>query len=454
MNITYTDKEQVEDYDPSLWNAQDANEIKNAVNSKADKTELANKADVSALSGKADKVNGVVPLSQLPDAVLNINQFEVLSDGTIGIRTSYLQSLGLSTGGGGTNPNPSDPNTTPSAPTLSADDSSNILIASHALGNSEIVMSVNGSAYVQYTGAIAVGDIARAAGYWKFKVKAATGRNESAVVNSPEFTVAPVGNTTPSAPSNGVVNDTQNTFSFTLVSGIALSGNYEYTLNGGTTVANVTSNPISVGNLAFGVNQVGVRVKAATGRNASAWLFNTSAFTVASAAPSNAVPLTVFPQLVNVVADGNNLTFNSTNEYSVAYTGKKVPAGASAIIMADVLTTHTAWIVADESETVRALYQTDYVLYVGESTDGKKVASSVKGSGGDNWSKELLGSPNSKIRMRIDATNVYFEYTSNNGVTWLEQGKATRTGVDLYVRFVGDVNKTRVLENIMVEGLV
>lgn len=294
MNITYTDKEQVEDYDPALWNAQDANEVKNAVNSKADLTALAAKADVSALStkadvsalnNKADKVNGVVPVSQLPEAILNTNQFEVLSDGTIGIKTSYLQSLGLTTGGGTNSTNPGDTNTTPAAPTLSSDDTTNVLIASHALGNSEIVVSTNGSSYNPYTGTISVGDVARAAGFWKFKIKAATGRNESPVVNSPAFTIAQTGNTTPSAPTNGVVNDSQNTFGFTLVNGIALSGNYEYTLNGGTSVANVTVNPIPVGNVAIAAGQVGVRVKAASGRNASAWLFSTAAFTATGGAP-------------------------------------------------------------------------------------------------------------------------------------------------------------------------
>lgn len=76
----------------------------------------------------------------------------------------------------------------PVAPTLAADDTLNTLSASHALGASEIVVSVNNGAYAAYTGVINVGNVNRADGYWKFKIKAATGRNESPVVNSPAFT--------------------------------------------------------------------------------------------------------------------------------------------------------------------------------------------------------------------------------------------------------------------------
>lgn len=126
-----------------------------------------------------------ISLSALEDATLSEDQFEVLSNGKIGIKLSYLQSLGL---GSGTTP----ANTTPAAPTVTGDDSANTLVASHALGTSEIVMSENNGAYVPYA-PISVGNVARAAGYWKFKVKSATGRNESAVVNSPAFTVNATG---------------------------------------------------------------------------------------------------------------------------------------------------------------------------------------------------------------------------------------------------------------------
>lgn len=178
---------------------------------------------------------------------------------------TVFQEAGTSTG-----------NTTPAAPTLTADDSANTLSASHTLGTSEIVVSENGGAYVAYSGTINVGDVARAAGYWKFKIKAATGRNESAVVDSPAFTVA--GNITPAAPTGGAVDDAANTFTFTLNPSYAAS-EHEYNLNGAGYVA-CSSNVINVGNVAVAIGGLLVRVKAATGRNASATLSNTTAFTV------------------------------------------------------------------------------------------------------------------------------------------------------------------------------
>jgi hypothetical protein len=79
--------------------------------------------------------------------------------------------------------------TTPAAPTVVGDDAANTLTASHALGSSEILVSENGGTFVAYTGQIKVGNVARAPGYWKFKTRAATLRNESPAVNSPEFNI-------------------------------------------------------------------------------------------------------------------------------------------------------------------------------------------------------------------------------------------------------------------------
>lgn len=82
---------------------------------------------------------------------------------------------------------------TPAAPVITADDTANTLSASHVLGTSEILYSENGGAFSQYNGdVINVGDVERAAGYWQFKTKAATNRNESAISNSPAFTIAAV----------------------------------------------------------------------------------------------------------------------------------------------------------------------------------------------------------------------------------------------------------------------
>jgi len=85
---------------------------------------------------------------------------------------------------------PTPGNITPTPPVLAADDSANTLSATHGTYQSAIVFSTAGGSYVPYTGTISVGDVARAAGYWKFKISSAAGRDESAVVDSPAFTVA------------------------------------------------------------------------------------------------------------------------------------------------------------------------------------------------------------------------------------------------------------------------
>lgn len=79
---------------------------------------------------------------------------------------------------------------TPVPPLVTGDDITNTLSASHALGNSEILYSINNGSYQQYTGTINVGDVTLSEGYYKFKIKSATNRNESSVANSPAFTVA------------------------------------------------------------------------------------------------------------------------------------------------------------------------------------------------------------------------------------------------------------------------
>jgi hypothetical protein len=83
---------------------------------------------------------------------------------------------------------------------------------------------------------------------------------------------------TPAKPTNPIVNDTANTFDWTNSLGFQNVSDYEYTVNGGASYAAVTTKPI--GSLAgsFAAGQVGVRVKAANGVNASATLYNPTGY--------------------------------------------------------------------------------------------------------------------------------------------------------------------------------
>jgi hypothetical protein len=78
--------------------------------------------------------------------------------------------------------------TTPNAPTVEVDDTKNTISASHRLGTANILVSENNGAFRSYTGKISVGNTPRAAGYWKFKIKASDNRSESPIVVSPKFT--------------------------------------------------------------------------------------------------------------------------------------------------------------------------------------------------------------------------------------------------------------------------
>lgn len=82
----------------------------------------------------------------------------------------------------------------------------------------------------------------------------------------------------PDAPTAGVVDDDNDTFDWTNNPLFTALGDYEYTLNGGSSYNTVTAKPIVVGDIDKAIGQVGVRVKAAGAAPASATLYNASAF--------------------------------------------------------------------------------------------------------------------------------------------------------------------------------
>lgn len=83
---------------------------------------------------------------------------------------------------------------TPAKPVQTPDDENDTYSLSSPLGASEIVVSIGGADYVPYAGTINVGDVDRDPGYYKSKIKAASGRNESDVTSSPAFTKKAVAN--------------------------------------------------------------------------------------------------------------------------------------------------------------------------------------------------------------------------------------------------------------------
>lgn len=98
---------------------------------------------------------------------------------------------------------------------------------------------------------------------------------------------------TPTAPAGGTVDDTANTFTFTPATGYAATA-HEYSVNGGSTWANCSSNVVNVGDVSITSGNVKIRVKAVTDvNNAGAILSSSSAFTVAGGGGGSATFLTV-----------------------------------------------------------------------------------------------------------------------------------------------------------------
>lgn len=85
----------------------------------------------------------------------------------------------------------------------------------------------------------------------------------------------------PAKDTNPVTDSVARSFNWTNNSDFPNFNQREYTLDGGNTIAgDLTSKPLIVGNGAYAINMVGVRIKAVPGTStASNWLFNDVAFT-------------------------------------------------------------------------------------------------------------------------------------------------------------------------------
>lgn len=151
-------------------------------------------------------------------------------------------------------------NTTPAKPTFQYNDIVDTLRFNHSLGASELLVSEAGGPYLAYGGTIFVDDVDRDPGYWKAKVKAASGRNESDTVWSPRFTVAsPVIITPP--PPDVIANDALNTLAFN-----STYGTSEILLNENQTGFVPYPGTINVYNQARAQGFWEAKVKSASGR--------------------------------------------------------------------------------------------------------------------------------------------------------------------------------------------
>ncbi|SFC74606.1 hypothetical protein SAMN02745724_02432, partial [Pseudoalteromonas denitrificans DSM 6059] len=140
------------------------------------------------------------------------------------------------------------------------------------------------------------------------------------LTNPIAFTVKPL---PAEPPTNGVVDDNQNTFSWTPVPNFNSATDYEYSLNAGLTWQDVTGNlVINIGNIDIGINKVHVRVKAKGQRDAGEVLNNSIAFYKQYAAPAAPILIAINDEynLDNVQWDFTS-GFNKISDYEMSLNG-------------------------------------------------------------------------------------------------------------------------------------
>lgn len=339
-------------------------------------------------------------------------------------------------------------NTTPPTPTAPVtDDTANTFDWTYSTGynsNADYEYTINGgTGYSQVTAKpISIGEVALAIGKVGVRVKASTGRNVSGTLfNTVAFTLAAI---TPSAPTAGVVDDTANTFDFTYSTGYTNVTDYEYSLDGGTTVIALTAKPLVVGDVAKAIGQIRVRVKAASGRNASAWLQNATAYTASAA---TTVPLTSWKTPVqNGTLTSNSFSF--TTPSGQGFGGAKgnyyIPAGGTGWVeftadaaLNGAITLHEGADTLGDRNSVGAGVASPLALDYANSRFQTWVA------GNDNFAnpRPAFGA-NTKGRIRLDGTSAFFECSSDAGVTWQLMRTTTQPQVDLYVKAWCNINLT------------
>lgn len=239
------------------------------------------------------------------------------------------------------------------------------------------------------------------------------------------------GNIVPPAPTNAVVDDVNNTFNFTYAVGYADSiAEYEFTLDGGSTYNTASQKPIQVGNVNKAIGQVGVRVKAAAGRDSSATLFNQSAYTQ-SAGPDLGSSVTSFKYLNGMQSDGNG-TITRVNQPDSAGAPLVFELGGSQVGFASMRFPTSFTLPGEGSTAVLSMGvgtdphygDADATIAVWAQTGGGLVYR-VKGAAAVYTTNGIV-SGNGIIRIRVNLTTAFLEISNNSGTTWTEITNTSR----------------------------
>lgn len=422
------------------------------------------KADLTALDSKADKVAGLVPLNQLPPVYFEgmtgsgtqADPYVTNSGFSPAALVGYLQSLpnwgpGQILQGDMTwiaPPSGQDlevlatPLITFGTP---ANDAIQVNISTVPNAVTTTIQRASSAAFTDAVtiysgpnhGVLATGLVPATTYYFRAWVSA-PGFAPSANASG-NSTTSSSGDITPSAPTNGVVDDANNTFGFTVNPTYTSLSEYEYQINSGT-ITTVSANPIVVGNIAVPIGGLKVRVKAAAGRNVSAWLTNTTAFTIPQVSTT---PLTEWQSGINFgTLTDNSLLFTTTSSFGQAVSKYMIPAGG------------TGWV----EFTASAALNGAILLDIGEQTFSNRDSSGTASklaldyansrfqtwvAGNDNFAnpRPAFG-PNTKGRIRLDGTNAYFEESIDAGANWVLMRTAAQPQLDLYVKAWVNVNQS------------
>ncbi len=220
---------------------------------------------------------------------------------------------------------------------------------------------------------------------------------------TPILTSVAVNTPYPGAPTSGVTNDVADTFDWTHPAGYTTSDE-ETTINGGTSWS-AASKPLSVGDVAKAIGQVGVRVKAVTGRNASAALYNTTAYTVSGGGNTSFIT-------------GQTLS-TTRNDFETPGLGFRLLMGPTNITVTDL----GRWIVSGNSQT--------HTLSIYNSSGVAIVTASLNASGKSPGDYSYV----SCTPTTLVAGETYFIVSSefSGGDLWYDALSVTHTSVGTIV---------------------
>lgn len=255
------------------------------------------------------------------------------------------------------------------------------------------------------------------------------------------------GNITPPAPTNGVVDDTANTFDFTYATGYTSNSDYQYSINSGGTYQDLTAKPISVGDVNLAIGAVRVRVKAATGRNPSVPLSNTVAFTASGGgSPELGTPITAMTYINGAsLQSTNNIVASVFGENANGAVGLKIDDGATGWISQKVVLPFTE---SGEGGTgilnigvgLDPYYggsdAIDYFNVVSNGTIVYKGGSSSVGAAQNN----------AIVRLRATLTDVILEVSNDGGNNYTQVHTTTRPSGTLRFKFSLTGNQYKILD--------